>query len=90
MQRNKPPPPTRERHRVPHEVRLPGESPSLGYTIDAAAGEGEEVRVRSTEFTSSEDGELFITRLEGLPQELLSALPENARVQPSQVDRDLS
>jgi hypothetical protein len=71
---------------VPHEVRLPGESPSLGYTIDAAAGEGEEVRVRSTEFTSSEDGELFITRLEGLPQELLSALPEEARVQPSQVD----
>jgi len=71
---------------VPHEVRLLGESPTLGYAVDAAAREGEEVRVSSTEFTSSEDGEIFVTRLEGIAQELLSALPEKARVQPSQVD----
>lgn len=71
---------------MPHEVRLPGESPTVGYAVDAGAREGEEVRVSSTEFTSSEDGEIFVTRLEGIAQELLSALPEKARLQPSQVD----
>ena len=71
---------------MPHEVRLPGENPTLGFAIDSAAREGEEIRVSSTEFTSSGDGETFVSRLEGLAQELLSALPQGARVEPSQVD----
>lgn len=71
---------------MPHEVRLPGERPSVGYALDAAPGEGHTIRVASTEFTTSADGETFVTRLEGVPQDLLSALPQKARVSPSKVD----
>ena len=70
---------------MPHEVRLPGERPTLGYSLDASPGEGHKVRVATAEFTSSADGETFMSRLEGVPQDLLFALPPGARVSPSQV-----
>lgn len=71
---------------MPHEVLLPGDRPTVGYALDASPGEGHQIRVASMEFTSSEDGKLFVSRLEGLPQELLSLLPPEARVEPSKVD----
>lgn len=64
---------------MPHEVRLPGERPTLGYSLEASPGEGHKVRMATAEFTSSADGETFVSRLEGVPQDLLFALPEEAR-----------
>lgn len=65
------------------EVQL--DAPPAGYVLESAL-EGETARVAVREFTSSEDGELFVSRLEGIPQQLLSLLPANARVAPSMVD----
>lgn len=57
---------------MPFEIKfdnLPG-----GYA--AAHGRpGEQLPVIAREFTSSEDGNLFISRLEGLPREMLAKLP---------------
>jgi hypothetical protein len=47
-----------------------------GYALENAAGvEGHPVRIATREFISSEDGELFIERLEGWPTHILSMLP---------------
>src|SRR2546422_10094726 len=55
---------------------------------DATGVEGQSVDVAVREFTSSDDGELFVTRLEGLPATLIHKLP--VQVQPSQVDHLLA
>jgi hypothetical protein len=68
---------------MPFEVRL--NEPIHGYTLDSGL-EGQEVRVRFAEFTSSQDGELLVSRLEGIPQQLLSLLPPTARITPSIID----
>jgi hypothetical protein len=68
---------------MPFEIKL--DEPVHGYTLDAAL-EGQTVAVRFEEFTSSENGELFISRLEGIPQQLLSLLPSSAGIQPSRID----
>jgi hypothetical protein len=65
------------------EVQL--DAPPAGYALESAL-EGETARVAVREFTSSVDGELFVSRLEGIPQQLLSLLPADARVAPSMVD----
>lgn len=70
---------------MPHEVRLQGERPTIGYALEASPGEGHEALMATAEFTSSANGEAFVSRLEGLPQDLLFAMPEEARVDPSQV-----
>ena len=49
---------------MPFEVNL-GEVPA-GYALSSAR-EGEEVQVVYREFTSTEDGQYFIERLENLP-----------------------
>jgi len=64
--------------------RTPG-----GYSVNAARL-GEQVHITSTEFTSSEDGRDFVTKLEGLPDEILRKLPLGQRVLPSQVDHLLA
>jgi len=51
---------------------------------------GEPLLVQVTEFLSSEDGENLITKLEGLPQDLLSKISLKIPVQPSQVDTFLA
>lgn len=68
---------------MPHEVRL-NELPA-GYALETAT-EGQTARVAVREFTSSENGELFVSRLEGLPQQLLSLLPQDDRPQASMID----
>src|SRR5829696_4210773 len=69
---------------MPFEVWL--DAPPGGYTLESAAAEGETVRVAVREFTSSEDGELFVSRLEGIPQQLLSLLPPDVKASPSMVE----
>lgn len=66
-----------------HEVILK-ELPA-GIAMETSSGaEGTPVRVAVREFTSSEDGELFISRLEGFPSQLLGLLP--GHVLPSTID----
>jgi hypothetical protein len=66
-----------------YEVRL--DAPPAGYALESAT-EGQTARVAVREFTSSGDGEVFISRLEGIPQQLLSLLPLDAQVRPSMID----
>jgi len=74
---------------VPYEIQL-DERPA-GYALEDATGiEGHPVKVAACEFTSSEDGELFVSRLEGFPNVLISKLPAGANVLPSMVDHLLA
>ena len=57
---------------------------------DATGIEGHPSKVAVREFTSSDDGELFISRLEGIPSIVLSKLPPQAKVGPSIVDHLLA
>lgn len=66
---------------MPFEVNL-GEVPA-GYALSSAR-EGEEVQVVYREFTSTEDGQYFIERLENLPSLLIDGSP--TPVSRSQVD----
>jgi len=70
---------------MPYEIQLDGKP--AGYSLDDATGiEGHPTRVVVSEFTSSEDGEVFISRLEGWPSIILSKLPTDAYIHQSIVD----
>jgi len=55
-----------------------------GYA-ESAARSGENVKVRLTDFVSTEDGDELVTKLEGLPQQILSMLHLPSPVFPSMV-----
>ena len=57
-----------------------------GYALTSARA-GEEVKLCFREFTSSEDGQYFIQRLEGTPSDVLGKMP--SPTSPSQVDNML-
>ena len=70
---------------MPYDVTL-RERP-LGYAAEDATGiEGHPAKVIISEFTSSEDGELLISRLEGWPTTILSQCSPRAHLRPSEVD----
>jgi len=69
---------------MPVEIEL-GKAPA-GYTLTSARAE-ETVEVQFLEFTSSEDGQHFIQRLEGFPSYILRRVAPHIR--PSQVDHML-
>lgn len=72
---------------MPQEISF--ENIPAGYSLSASkAGEAGTVQVSVCEFTSSEDGDLFIKRLEGFPAEIVSKLP--VAIKPSQVDHLLA
>lgn len=58
-----------------------------GYALTSGRS-GEKVNVQFREFTSTEDGQYFIQRLEGLLNDILQRLP--SRIFPSQVDHLLA
>lgn len=60
-----------------------------GYAMSAAKP-GEAVKVIRMEFCSSEDGNHFIRRLEGLPNDILAKLPAESRPHPSTIDHMLA
>ena len=66
---------------MPEVIEL-GRTPG-GYTLNAAR-EDETVSIQYREFISSEDGQLFIQRLEGIPTDILNRLPQ--KINPAQVD----
>jgi len=61
--------------------------PPAGYSLTAARPD-EVAEIQFLEFTSTEDGQHFIQRLEGLPSHILGKLP--VPVSPSQVDSMLA
>jgi hypothetical protein len=70
---------------MPFEIIL-AQRPA-GYAAEAAKGvEGHPLRVITREFTSSEDGDKFISRLEGFPSTVVAQLPATAGIRPSQID----
>jgi hypothetical protein len=73
---------------MPYELKL--DDRPAGYALETAAGQGQLIKVAVREFTSSEDGELFVSRLEGIPAELVRRLPVKAGVSPSMIDHLLA
>ena len=61
------------------------DSPPAGYSLSAVKG-GEKVQVVYREFLSSEDGDVFISRLEGFPAQIVEKLPASAGVKCSTID----
>jgi hypothetical protein len=68
---------------MPFEIEL--DNLPAGYAVSAARP-GEEVAVQTIEFVSTEDGDEFISRLEGLPPEIFNKIPS---VSPSMINRML-
>jgi hypothetical protein len=58
---------------------------SLGHTR-----EGQQGKVLCMEFTSSEDGQMFVQRLEGFPNDILAKVTQTTPLRPSQVDHMLA
>ena len=63
--------------------------PPAGYSVTGARA-GEQFQLQQIESTSTEDGQHFIKRLEGLPSEILAKLPATAKISPSYVDNMLA
>ena len=70
---------------MPFEIDL--ENPPGGYALTSAR-DGDYGQVAYREFTSTEDGQHFIQRLEGHPNDILQRLP--SQISPSQVDHMLA
>ncbi len=60
-----------------------------GYAASSAR-KGENVSVIVREFTSSEDGDIFISRLEGIPSSIINSLPQERGIKSSIVDHLLA
>lgn len=72
---------------MPYEITL-NDLPA-GYAASAAK-KGDNVSLITREFTSSEDGDIFISRLEGYPSIIINALPSESGVKSSIVDHLLA
>jgi hypothetical protein len=68
---------------VPYTIKL--DHVPAGYSAHCAE-EGEEMDVVYREFTSTEDGQLFISRLEGTPTRILEKISGSANVAASQTN----
>ncbi|MFH1110158.1 MAG: hypothetical protein V1790_13330 [Planctomycetota bacterium] len=73
---------------MPYEIDLG--MPPAGYVLKGAAREGEQATVQFMEFTSTEDGQHFIKRLEGFPNTILEKLESQKSFAPSQIDSILA
>lgn len=68
-------------------IEIDLENPPAGYVLKPAK-EGEYSQIVYREFTSTEDGQYFIKRLEGWPDNILHTLPDE--ISPSQIDHMLA
>jgi hypothetical protein len=72
---------------VPFELYF--DKPPAGHALEGARG-GERARIQTFEFTSTEDGQHFIQRLEGFPDEVLERIAQQGtRICPSTVNHML-
>jgi hypothetical protein len=72
---------------MPYEITF--KDLPAGY-LAAAVQEGGQAIITIREFVSSEDGDGFVTRLEGIPSQIISMLPSETRIKPSIVDHLLA
>ncbi len=63
--------------------------PPAGYTATEARS-GENVSLITREFTSYEDGDEFISRLDGIPTEVINLLPKDQNIRCSTLDHMLA
>ena len=68
---------------MPYTIKL--EHVPSGYATHCAE-EGEHIEVAFREFTSTEDGQLFISRLEGIPTRILEKISGSSNVAASQTN----
>lgn len=68
---------------MPYHIKF--ERPPMGVALSSVKS-GEEVAVAYREFTSSEDGDVFISRLESFPSGVLDLLSVEQVIKPSSVD----
>ena len=68
-------------------VKIDLGKPPAGYVLTPAK-EGEHAQIAYREFTSTEDGQYLIRRLEGFPNNILQRLP--SQINPSQIDHMLA
>lgn len=68
---------------MPYTIKL--DLRPTGYSLSAAK-RGEKVQVAYREFLSSEDGDVFISRLEGFPTQIVEKLPPSAGITCSTID----
>ncbi len=74
---------------MPYKIKI--ERPSCGYAAESSGPGNNTVQVITVEFTSTEDGQHFITRLEGSTSEILEALANQGnRISPSSIDHLLA
>src|SRR5262245_58769515 len=73
---------------MPYEVRF-ADAPA-GYALEAPDPASSTVKIATRDFTSSEDGELFISRVEGLPNQVLAMLPASAGCRPESLNNLLA
>jgi hypothetical protein len=70
---------------MPYEIVF--DNLPIGYAAEAARSAGQTVKVITNEFTSSEDGDLFISRLEGFPSDVIRRIrKESSPVKESTID----
>jgi hypothetical protein len=74
------------RIKMPYEITF--KDLPAGCAISSGR-KGENVTVATREFTSSEDGDLFINRLEGFPSDIIRMLPPESKIKSSVVDHML-
>ena len=72
---------------MPFEINL--DILPSGYALSSAKP-GTEIKIAVREFISSDDGEKFISRLEGVPDNIFSQLPPNSDYHQSTVDHFLA
>lgn len=65
------------------------DQPPAGYSATEAKS-GENVSIITREFTSSEDGDEFISRLDGIPTEVINLLPKDQNIRCSMIDHMLA
>jgi hypothetical protein len=73
---------------MPYEVTFNDTNMPTGYLASVNEDGGASVIVR--EFISSEDSDLFISRLEGFPSQIVSMLPLNANISPGMIHHMLA
>jgi hypothetical protein len=72
---------------MPYEIKF--DMPPAGHAVSASRAE-KSVEVQAIEFTSTEDGQHFINREEGFPNDILSMLAPQRQFRPSQIDHMLA
>jgi len=72
---------------MPYKIAFP-QLPA-GYNA-APVRKGDEASIIVREFTSSEDGDFFTSRLEGFPSQIVSMLPSESRINPSNISHMLA